>query len=129
MTLTERALAGGLTEDDCRRIADCLFERLEERGAVSVLKASGPVETLVDAAELARELRVSRDFVYRNKRRLGGHPLSEGPKARWRFDVEKARAALRNDAEPEESVNVLTKSPARTPRRWKPSSVPLLPIK
>jgi hypothetical protein len=59
--------------------------------AVELRKA--PAE-LVDAATLAELLGVSRDYVYDHKEHLGGVKLGDGPRARWRFDVERARAAM-----------------------------------
>jgi hypothetical protein len=49
---------------------------------------------LVDAATLAVELGVSRDFVYEHAAELGALRLGSGPKARLRFDPIAARAAL-----------------------------------
>jgi hypothetical protein len=51
-------------------------------------------EPLVDAATLAVELGVSRDFVYEHAVELGALKLGSGPKARLRFDPVAARAAL-----------------------------------
>jgi len=41
---------------------------------------------LVDAAELARLMGVSRDHVYRRSAELGAVRLGTGPRARLRFD-------------------------------------------
>jgi hypothetical protein len=73
---------------------EALARRLAELVAplVAAELRTAPIED-VDAKELAGQLGVSRDWVYENKVRLGGVPLGDGPKARWRFDVEKARAA------------------------------------
>jgi hypothetical protein len=48
----------------------------------------------VDAATLARALSVERAWVYLRARELGALRLGDGPKARLRFDLERARAAL-----------------------------------
>lgn len=53
---------------------------------------------LVSAADLARRLGVSRGFVYEHARDLGAVRLGSGPKARLRFDVERAQAAMRDAA-------------------------------
>jgi hypothetical protein len=48
----------------------------------------------VDAATVARELGVSRQFVYEHARELGGRRLpTGGAKPPWRFDLEVARTA------------------------------------
>lgn len=49
---------------------------------------------LVDAATLAVELGVSRDWVYEHAHELGALRLGSGPKARLRFDPLAARACL-----------------------------------
>lgn len=60
---------------------------------VAELVGSRPTR-LVDVAELAAELRVSTTYVYRNAERLGAQRLGTGPKARLRFDLERARSAV-----------------------------------
>jgi hypothetical protein len=122
--VTERALAGNLTDEDCRRIADSLFERLEERGAVSVPNPD-PQSRLVDAATLARELNVSRAYVYEHANELGMVRLGGGPKPRLRFDVEKARGLL---PETESALSTDNKPKPRPQRRSSTSPVPLLPV-
>ena len=73
-----------------------------------------PGTQFVSAAELARLLDVSRDFVYARAEELGAVRLpSPGGKSRLRFDPQVAAEALRD---PE---------PKRAPRK---SSVELLPI-
>jgi hypothetical protein len=49
---------------------------------------------LVDAKALAKLLGVSRGFVYEHAAELGAIPLGSGPKARLRFDPEKALERL-----------------------------------
>jgi hypothetical protein len=48
----------------------------------------------VGARELAEELGVSLDYVYAHAAELGGVRLGSGPKARIRFDLDRARQAL-----------------------------------
>lgn len=77
---------------------------------------------LVDAAEIARRFGVSRDYVYEHADKLGAIRLSDGPRARLRFDPERVADAL-NSPSPTES----------TPRRAKPrhrrrGDLDLLPI-
>jgi hypothetical protein len=68
--------------------------------AVSALAVADPQlaararVALVDAAALAVELGVSRDWVYEHADELGALRLGNGPKARLRFDPIAARAAL-----------------------------------
>jgi hypothetical protein len=84
------------------------------------------VGPLVDAAQLARELSVSRDFIYEHAAELGALRLGAGPKARLRFDPIAARAALADasaSAEPERSP----RQPRRTTGR--PRAGTILPIR
>jgi hypothetical protein len=73
---------------DLEQLADLIAERLAERHA--------PTEPprLVDAATLAAILGVTRSTIYDRADDLGAVRLGDGPKARIRFDVERARAAL-----------------------------------
>jgi hypothetical protein len=75
-----------LDEDDVQAIAERVLELLRER--------DGRAVRLVDAAALARTLGVGRDWVYARARELGAVRLGDGPKARLRFDPERAAAAL-----------------------------------
>ena len=73
--------------------------RTSERPNDGALTAGSPefasrVAPLVDANELARLLSVSRDYVYEHADELGALRLSNGPRARLRFDPDVARAAL-----------------------------------
>ena len=58
--------------------------------------AREPAKTfgLVDARELAGELGVSPHYVYAHATELGAMRLGLGPKARIRFDLDRARQAL-----------------------------------
>jgi hypothetical protein len=71
------------------RLADRLAARLA-RGALDTQKTFA----LVDARGLAAELGVSVDYVYRHQAELGAMPLGNGPKARLKFDLDRARQAL-----------------------------------
>jgi hypothetical protein len=55
--------------------------------------SSGP--KLLDPQELAREIGVSVDYVYAHAAELGGMRLGDGPKARLRFELHTAKAAMR----------------------------------
>lgn len=117
--------------DDCgERVADpLLVDLLAEvralRDQVEVLgagKTGRPAGELVDAAGLAEALGVSRAFVYERKLELGGVAIGNGPRPRWRFDVDQARELLDTTVKPD----VVRLSPRR--RRDRPSHVKLLPI-
>ena len=84
--MSERAL----TQEDVDAIADATARRL----APLVARQQPPTFALVDARELAVELGVSTDYVYSHAVELGAMRLGSGPKARIRFDVDRARQAL-----------------------------------
>jgi hypothetical protein len=76
----------------------------------------------VDAATLARILGVSRDSIYEHADELGAVRIGDGPRARLRFDVERATAA---------HTRVVAAAPPATRRRQPKgsSTVALLPVK
>jgi hypothetical protein len=131
--LDERAVAGSLTAEDHRAIAAELFEHLKpwlyspigESATNPKSDTRGVFDgQLVSAAVVARELGVKRDFVYRHSNRLGARRLGSGTRARLRFNLEVARAAL------EENAGLpIGNKPTRSKRRpRKTTSATLLPI-
>lgn len=80
---------------------------------------------LVDAAELARLLGVSRATIYDHSERLGAIRLGDGDRPRLRFDVERAIAAWQTrDPDPEPEPQPRAPRP-RAPR----DTTALLPIR
>jgi hypothetical protein len=78
-------------------VLDALADRLADRLAVRLGAASRDTSrtfALLDARGLAAELGVSVDYVYRHQTELGAMPLGDGPKARLKFDLNRARQAL-----------------------------------
>lgn len=77
---------------------------------------------LVTAATLAGLLGVSRDYVYEHATDLGALRLGDGPRARLRFDPDRARAALVGTPSPPPAA-----APSRQHRRTattpKPGSI------
>jgi hypothetical protein len=78
-----------LTDGDVEAIAEATATRLAE----IVNTVPGPF-ALVDARQLSRDLGVSLDYVYAHATELGAMRLGSGPKARIRFDLDRAREAL-----------------------------------
>lgn len=77
---------------------------------------------LVTADALARRLGVSRSHVYEHADALGAVRLGDGPRARLRFDLETARAALaryssERSVAPNASAGAESVPPARPRRR------------
>jgi len=60
-------------------------DNLARRAAALADHNGGDLPLIVDAAQLARYLRVSRHLVYANAERLGAIRLGDGPRARLRF--------------------------------------------
>ena len=92
---TERISDRILTAGDVEAIADAIARKL-----VPILGAGSSTFGLVDARELAQELGVSTDYVYAHAGELGAMRLGPGPKARIRFDLDRARRALEARARP-----------------------------
>ena len=107
---------------------DAIAQRVAELLADRQPEPSG----LVDAATLARVLGVSRGAVYANAAALGAVRLGDGPKARLRFDVDKARAAMTSGTsglQPPDAESPTAPEKKRGRRRARlGTSVPLLPI-
>ena len=93
-----QSLAGGLTELALsEEVLDALADRLADRLVARLGGAPGGLQrtfALLDARALATELGVSVDYVYRHQAELGAMPLGDGPKARLKFDLGRARQAL-----------------------------------
>jgi hypothetical protein len=78
-----------LTDGDVEAIAEATAARLAE-----IVSGAPGTFALVDARQLARDLDVSLDYVYAHASELGAMRLGSGPKARIRFDLDRARQAL-----------------------------------
>jgi hypothetical protein len=82
-----------LTDGDVEANAEATAARLAE-----IVSAAPGTFALVDARQLARGLGVSIDYVYAHATELGAMRLRSGPKARIRFDLDRARQALQGRA-------------------------------
>jgi hypothetical protein len=69
------------------------IEAVAQRVA-EMLRDGGVEGELIDAAEVARRFGVTRDYVYAHAGRLGAIPLSQGPRARLRFDPKRVAEAM-----------------------------------
>jgi hypothetical protein len=100
--------------------------------------ADAPARALVDPLTVARELGVSRGFVYAHADNLGAIRLGSGPKPRIRFDLDEVRRRLtgcsglagcsggRESGSLDASVNATSR---RRRSRRLGTSVELLPIR
>jgi len=110
---------------------DALADRVAERLAIflpALADAAHQVHGTVDVATVARELGMSEAWVYRHANELGVERRGSGPKARLRFDLERARAAFSEACSP---ANKLETPPATSKRRGGRSngSAELLPVR
>src|SRR5690349_1697907 len=80
---------GRLTSEDVEAIAEATARKLTE-----VAREPPRTFALVDPRELAIELGVSLHYVYAHASELGAMRFGTGPKARIRFDLDRARQAL-----------------------------------
>jgi hypothetical protein len=103
----------GLSEAEIETIARRVVELLgAERGA-----QAHPAR-MVDAATLAGELGVERDWIYAHAERLGAIRLG-GPNGRLRFDREMAIERLAVSNAEEQPASKLSRQPRRPARRRK----------
>jgi hypothetical protein len=102
-----------MTERELDRLAELIADRLTDRPPAP--------RRVVTVAELAAELRVSRDAIYDDADRLGAFRVGQT----LRFDLDDALARSRRPLAP-----TADPSPPTRPRRRRRTSagVPLLPI-
>lgn len=121
-----------LEPDQLVELADLVAERLAGCLGGGAREASSS-DGLVDAAAVARALGVGRDYVYRHAARLGGRRVGEGPRPRWRFDLEVALARGASGSAGREHEGAQTGAATSIPRvrrrRGTRSSARLLPIR
>jgi hypothetical protein len=108
------------------------IEQLAQRVAELVSDHVAVEPALVDAEALARFLNVERSYVYQHATELGAVRLSDGPRARLRFDIAEARRRLTcsmsrgSPGSPSPLVEPIHKRRHRHPLG---TSAPLLPIR
>ncbi len=107
---------------------DVLADRVAER-----LRSTPAEPRFVDAATLAARLGLSRDTVYARAADFGGVKISDGPRPRWRFDLDRALEAWNGRLASERSPDPSTPASRAVSRRrrgaGKGSSAGLLPIR
>jgi hypothetical protein len=124
-----------------RRAAESLtpeaIEQIAQRVAELLRRQAGGTEAhqaptrLLDAGELARHLGVTRWWVYQHAPELGAIRIGAGPRARLRFDVDAAKAALDSARRHPPAPTGMPGAPKTYRRRTGPrpsESVPLLPV-
>jgi len=120
-----RRAAAELTPEAIEQIAQRVAQLLrhEQRDQ------PGASAQLLDAGQLARQLGLTRAWVYEHAGELGAITLGDGPRPRLRFDPQIAAQALqaRRRPKPTASATPDAARPGR-PRRRPQSTVPLLPV-
>jgi hypothetical protein len=123
-----RRSAAELTPETIEQIAHCVAQLLQ-RGESPRGGATVETRQLLDAAQLARRLGVTRAWVYEHAAELGAVALGDGPKARLRFDpaiaVQMLQARRRGGVAPSSTPD---RTRARRRRQPAAADVPLLPV-
>jgi hypothetical protein len=118
-------LAPEAIEQIAHRVAELLRRDQPDHAA-----AVGGRGQLLDAGQLARQLGLTRAWVYEHANELGAITLGDGPRPRLRFDPEIAEQALQARRRPRAAELPQASDAARPgrPRRRPRSTVPLLPV-
>jgi hypothetical protein len=75
-------------------LAERLVEMIKEEGLIA---PPNPPKQWLDAAELARRLGVTREWVYEHARELGAVRIGDGPRPRLRFAPEQIKPHTTGD--------------------------------
>lgn len=123
-----RRAAAEIGPDAVERIAQRVAQLL--RGEHDDTREQPATPGLIDAFSLAKHLGLTRAWVYEHAHELGAIRVGNGPRARLRFDLATARAALAGTSEPQPSGGPATRTGPQPRRRRRPTqpSVPLLPV-
>jgi len=105
-------------------LAEKVVERLH-RFIPDLAAAADQTYGTVDVASVARELGMSETWVYRHADELGAERRGNGPKARLRFDLERARAAFSRPVGPSPRSD----RPSTPRKRRECGSTELLPVR
>jgi hypothetical protein len=120
-----RRAAADLTPDVIEQIAHRVAELLRDHDPVGAHPTGAPV--LMDAAQLARYLGLTRAWIYQHADELGAVRIGSGPRARLRFDLRTATAAL-SKAKDDLAERPPRNAGARRPQRQLFDTVALLPV-
>ena len=117
-----------LTDEQLDMLADALADRIADRLAERLAAPPNSAPGLVDAAELARSLGISRDTVYQHADELGAVRIGNGTRSRLRFDADKATARVSTSGSHQPDPPASAAPPRRRRQREPGSRVELLPI-
>ncbi len=106
---------------DATALPDAELRRLAQFIAKELDALHGLEPALLTAADVAKQYGLSRGWVYKHSRDLGGQRMGTGPKARLRFRAREVQARLSDLQASEDEMPRLERSGTRQP-------VELLPI-
>lgn len=115
-----------MSPEEVDALAAAVAERVVERLRDEAVPPSEPT-ALLDARALAARLGVSVSYVYANSGKLGARRLGNGPRARLRFDLERALEA--HASAPGCTTPAAPQAAAKRRPRRAASSLELLPIR
>jgi hypothetical protein len=119
-----RRAAVELTADAIDHIAERVADLLEQRAEQKRMPSAG----LIDVAELARHLGVTRAWVYQHADELGAIRIGSGPRARLRFELGRVEEALTPAPAIPSPANPRRKAPGKQPEYAADPTVTLLPV-
>jgi len=79
-----------VSPEELNALAEAVAERVVERLRAEPAAPPSEPPALLDARALAARLGVSPSYVYANSGKLGARRLGNGPRARLRFDLDRA---------------------------------------
>jgi hypothetical protein len=131
LNISDEAHSGvlvGLTPQAIEQVAGRVAQLLQQNQSKAPEPVSDTPTGLLTVKQLAQHLGLTRTWVYEHAGKLGAFRLSDGPKARMRFDLDTAMAGLAQHRQQTAPV-----APILQPRRRRRSNpyrtdVPLLPI-
>jgi len=125
-----RRAAAELTPEAIEQIAQRVAALLRHNQPVPAAGATDTPAQLLDASQLARQLGVTRAWVYEHATELGAITLGDGPRPRLRFNPQTAAKALQDRRHPKPAEPPPAPDAARPgrPRRRPQPTVPLLPV-
>jgi len=118
-----RHAAAELTPDAIEQIAQRVAQLLRHDTAPDAPTG------LMDAGQLARQLGLTRAWVYQHAAELGAIRVGTGPRARLRFDPNTVTAVLNSQPRQPPSAGRTPSAPRLRPSAIPNTTVPLLPVR
>src|SRR5580704_19759070 len=123
-----RHAAAELTPEAIEQIAQRVAQLLRHERLHTEQAQEAPTG-LMDAGQLARQLGLTRAWVYQHAAELGAIRVGTGPRARLRFDPNTVAAALNSQPRQPSSAGRTPSTPRLRPSASPTTTVPLLPVR